>query len=300
MKVAQSVAEVLREHVTWELESIDRMYLNLYVPRLQCEQGVSSFFRFHRGQPWASSALMAPITEGFVAAMDRYCWENEIPLVSFEKGQRKEDVAAQYRAQRGWRAGIYLVGKAQEKARVCRTQKRRNPVTGQAYPWLVSSTAMVNHYYFYGQDEDFGPFFLKFCSYFPYNGKVCLNGHEYLKRQLEQKGVAFEALDNGLLSCADTARAQKTADGLSAEKIERLVRKWLRLLPHPFTAKDRLAGYRYDLSILQAELSLTQVLDAPVSGRIFFEQVIRENLDMGRPDQVQLIFGRRVGKTTPG
>lgn len=60
------------------------------------------------------------------------------------------------------------------------------------------------------------------------------------------------------------------------------------------------AGYRYQLSILQLELSLTQVLDQPVSGRIFFEDVIRENLDIGRPKQVQLIFDRWVTKATPG
>src|SRR6516164_1592858 len=60
------------------------------------------------------------------------------------------------------------------------------------------------------------------------------------------------------------------------------------------------AGYRYDVSILQAEFSLTQILDRPLSGRIFFEEIIRENLDLGRPDQVQLIFDRRVSRRTPG
>jgi hypothetical protein len=63
-----------------------------------------------------------------------------------------------------------------------------------------------------------------------------------------------------------------------------MVRKWLRRLPHPFTARDRAAGYRYDLSVLQVECSLTQVLDRPHTGRRFFETVIRENLDIGRPD----------------
>ena len=71
-------------------------------------------------------------------------------------------------------------------------------------------------------------------------------------------------------------------------------------LPHPFTAGSPGGGYRYDVSILQAEFSLTQVLDRPLCGRVFFEEVIRENLDIGRPDQVQLIFERRVTKRTPG
>jgi hypothetical protein len=187
-----------------------------------------------------------------------------------------------------------------EAARVFRSEKRRNPETGSTYPWIVSSTAMVNYYYFYCVDSDFGPFFLKFCSYFPYTAKLCINGHEYAKRQLKKRGIAFEALDNGVLSCEDPKRLQKLCDGLSPEKIDALLRKWLRLLPHPFTGADRRAGYRYDLSVLQAEFSLTQVLDRPVTGRVFFEEVIRENLDIGRPDHVQLIFERRVTKKTPG
>jgi hypothetical protein len=79
-----------------------------------------------------------------------------------------------------------------------------------------------------------------------------------------------------------------------------LLRRWLARLPHPFTVQDCEAGYRYDLSMLQAEFSLTQVLDRPLHGRILFEEIIRENLDIGRPDMVQLIFNRRVTKRTPG
>lgn len=164
----------------------------------------------------------------------------------------------------------------------------------------MKSTALVNHYYFYCVDRGFGPFFLKFCSYFPYHAKLCLNGHEYVKVQLRRKQIEHQALDNGVLSCADPKRLQALSDGLSGEKIESLLRKWLRLLPHPFAVQDRQAGYRYQLSILRIELSLTQLLDRPVSGRIFFEEVIRENLDIGRPKQVQLIFERWVTKRTPG
>src|SRR5437762_11108375 len=114
---------------------------------------------------------------------------------------------------------------------------------------------MVNHFYIYVVDRDFGPFFLKFCTYFPYNAKLCLNGHEYVKRQLDQKRMGYQALDNGILACENPQRVQAICDGLSAEKIDALLRKWLRRLPHPFTAQDRRAGYRYDLSILQAEFS---------------------------------------------
>jgi hypothetical protein len=300
MSVPHTVAEVIRQHVTLEVEGIDRMYLNVYVPPLQRELGVVGFLRKHRGHLIASSALLAPISAAFVHRIEAFTQANAVPLLTFAAGQRKDNIAAEHRDRFAAAEGVVFVGKAQEKTAVFRTEKRTNPQNGQKYPWIVRSSAMVNHYYFYCLDEDFGPFFLKFCSYFPYNAKLCLNGHEYVKRQLAKEGIAFAALDNGILSCANPKRLQELCDGLSAAKIDALLRKWLALLPHPFTAEDRKAGYRYDVSILQAEFALTQVLDRPRMGRIFFEEVIRENLDIGRPDQVQLLFQRRVIKRTPG
>jgi hypothetical protein len=300
MSVPRSVAEVIHQHVTLEVEGIDRMYLNVYQPRLQTERGVAAFFRHHRGHTFASSALMEPISKAFIQDMEAFARTQDIPLFTFSKKQRKDDVAAEYRARFQGSEGLLFIGKAQEKTGVFRTERRTNPDTGQKDAWLVRSTAMVNHFYCYGIDDDFGPFFLKFCTYFPYNAKLCINGHEYVKRQLTKEGIAFEALDNGVLTCANPKRLQELCDGLSATQIDKLLRKWLARLPHPFTAADRHAGYRYDLSILQAEFSLTQVLDRPLSGRVFFEEVIRENWDLGRPDQVQLIFARRVSKRTPG
>jgi len=300
MTLPRTVRDVLDEHTTLEVECIDRMYLNLYIPPLQYEGGVAKFFRAHRGQPFASSALMAPISQAFIAAVEHFVAEHRVPLITFRKGERKDDVQAAHLARFRGEEGVLFVGKAQEKARVFRTAKRRNPQTGATYPWLVPSTALVNQYYIYAVDRDFGPFFLKFCSYFPYNAKLCLNGHEYVKRQLAQRGIAYEALDNGILSCADPAALQRLCDGLTAGKIEALLRKWFARLPQPLTAADRRAGYRYRCSILQAEFSLTHTLDHPVTGRLFFEQVLREHLDLGRPDRVQLIFGRRISARTPG
>ena len=268
------------------------------------ETGIVGFFKHHRGMPFVSSALMDPMTKDFVASIHRFVKDQGVPLVHFEKGQRKDDVAHEHLARHDRSEGVLFVGRAQEKTTVFRTQKRCNPETGAAYPWLVRNTAMVNHFYFYAVDEDFGPFFLKFGSYFPYTAKLCLNGNHWAQRQAAKAGIAFEPLDNGFASCEDTGRVQRICDRLGPRQIEPFVRRWLRRLPHPFTAADRRAGYRYDISVLQAEFSLTQVLDRPVTGRFFFEEVIRENLDLGRPDRVGLVFDRRVltrGKRpTPG
>jgi hypothetical protein len=299
MSIPLTAADVLRDHVTLEVECIDRMYLNTYVPSLQTAAGVTWFIRDRLGKRFASTVALAPMTESFVSRIESFVKKEGVDLVSFEKKERKDDVTKRYLADFHEEEGVLYVGKAQEKARVMRTEKRRD-AQGRPYPWIVEATAMVNHYYFYCVDRDFGPFFLKFCSYFPYDAKLCINGHEYVKRQLDKRGIRYEALDNGILSCEDAKTLQRLCDELGAEKINALLRKWLRILPHPFRPKDREAGLRYELSIWQAEFSTTQVLDRPVNGRIFFEDVIRDNLDAGRPDQVQLLFDRRITKATPG
>ena len=297
--VRKSVAEILKDHVELELEGIDRMYLNAYVPSLQTGAGFAYFLREQLDCRVPSTFMIAPMSRDFVAAIERFVEEEGVDLVTFSKAERKDDVARQYLEQFRGEEGLLFVGKAQEKANVFRTEKRVD-ADGFKYPWLVRSTALVNHYYFYIVDRDFGPLFIKFCSYFPYPAKVCLNGNEWLKRQLKKRRIRYKALDNGILSCKDPERVQKIADSFHEKKIEAVFRKWLRRLPHPFKPKHRAAGYRYRLSILQAEFALTQVLDRPLTGRRFFEEVIRENLDLGRPSQVQLIFGRRVSRRTPG
>ena len=302
MTVARSVADVLDDHVTLEIECLDRMFLNVYQPRLQHVGGVVSFLRGHRGAAFASSALMDPISKAFVGALHRYCQDHQVPLVDFVRGQRKDDLAHEYLAEfeaAGGTEGVLFIGRAQEKTRVFRTEKRRNPITGASYPWIVSGTGIVNQFYVYAVDADFGPFFLKFSSYFPYNAKLCINGNEWAKRQATKAGIAFTALDNGFASCEDPRRLQAICRRLTVAKIDALLRKWLALLPHPFTRADRIAGYRYDISMLQVECSLTQMLDRPVSGRVLFEEVLRENLDIGRPDKIGLVFDRKIVRRGP-
>src|ERR1700675_4019885 len=228
--VRKNVAEILTNHVTFELEAIDRMYLNAYVPSLQTGGGVVYFLKTQLGVRVPSTVMVAPMTERFVQAIEQFVATEGVDLVTFEKGQRKDDVAQEYLARFTGEEGVLFVGKAQEKANVFRTEKRRD-AAGKKYPWIIRSTAMVNHYYVYLVDRDFGPLFIKFCSYFPYPAKLCLNGHEWLKRQLTQRDVAFEPLDNGIRSSEEPARVQRIADTLDATKIEAVFRKWLRRLP---------------------------------------------------------------------
>ena len=298
MTVARSARDVLTDHVVFEVDCVDRMYCNVYVPQLQYAVGLIGYLQRRLGLPIASTAPLAKITDAFSTAVHRFARANGIPWVDFAKGQRKDDVMHEHLAGFTAEEGVLFIGRAQEKTKLFRTERRRD-ANGDSYPWIVASTGVVNHFYFYCYDDDFGPFFLKFCSYFPYNAKLCINGNHWAQRQAAKAGIAFEPLDNGFAAVEDPAALQAICDRLGPEQIDALLRKWLAILPHPFGTEDRAAGYRYDISILQAEFSLTQMLDKPVSGRVFFEQVIRDNLDTGRPDQVALIFDRRLKRRGP-
>jgi hypothetical protein len=301
MTLPRTVSDVVTEHTVFEVECIDRMYLNVYVPQLQYPAGIVGYVHRQLGLPIASTAPLGKITDAFSAAMHRFAHDQQVPWVDFVKGQRKDEVMHQHLADfaaADRNEGVLFIGRAQEKTALFRTEKRRD-AEGRSYPWIVKTTGFVNHFYIYAVDADFGPFFLKFCSYFPYNVKLCVNGHEWAKRQAAREGIGFTALDNAFAAVDDVGAVQAICDSLGPRQIDALLRKWLAILPHPFAAADRAAGYRYDISMLQVEFSLTQMLDRPVSGRIFFEQVIRDNLDIGRPDQISLVFDRRLKRTGP-
>ena len=306
MTLPRSAADVLACHVLFELECIDRIYCNLYVPKLQRDLGVVGFIREHLGKPVASTAVLADRTAAFYAEIRAFAVRQQVPVVEFAAGQRKDDVMREHLAEflaAGRTEGVVFIGRAQEKVSVFATTRRRD-AEGNSYPWIVRGTRVVTQWYFYCYDACAGPFFLKYCGYFPYNAKLCCNGNEYAKAMAARTGIGFTALDNGFAAVDDTAAVQAICDSFDETVIWDLAAKWMAILPCPFTAEDTAAGYRYEVSIVQAEFSLTQVLDAPVTGRIFFEQVIRDNLDIGRPDQVGLIFARRIirkgPRATPG
>lgn len=306
MTLPRSAADVLGRHVVLELECIDRVYCNLYVPKLQRDLGVVGFIREHLGKPAASTAVLAERTEAFYAEVRAFAGRHAIPLVDFRSGQRKDDVMREHLARflaEGRTEGVVFIGRAQEKVSVWATTRRRD-AEGKSCPWITRESRVVTQWYFYCHDACAGPFFLKYCGYFPYNAKLCCNGNEYAKCMAARAGIGFTPLDNGFAAVDDAAAVQEICDSFDENVIWDLAAKWTGLLPCPYTAEDTAAGYRYEASVLQAGFSLTQVLDKPVTGRIFFEQVIRDNLDIGRPDKAGLIFGRRIirkgPRATPG
>jgi hypothetical protein len=299
----EDIPVLLADHVTLQVESVDRVYLNGYVAKLQHGGGIYHWLREVRGLPIPSPAMLGKIGDGYVREVERFAKQQGIPIEKFPKGVRKEEHVRPHfaRAMDEGRTGVVFIGKAQEKA-----HSFRGVLTAEGkaahQPWYVFQPCevFVTWFYFYILDAEFGPCFIKVCTYVPFAVRVYVNGHEWAKRQLTKADIAFSELDNGFASCADAQRLQHICDSFGPQHIQALFRRWMDALPQPFTDQDRLAGYLHQLSVLQAEFSLTQVFDQPRYGRAFFEQAIRDHLDLGRPDQISLLFERRVSKRTPG
>jgi hypothetical protein len=213
MTIARTVADVVSEHVRFEVECIDRMYLNVYQPGLQYAAGLVGYVHRQLGLPIASTAPMAKITDRFTAAVHRFAEAEHIEWVDFRRGERKDDVMAKRLASFTAPEGIVFIGRAQEKTQLFRTEKRHHD-DGVSYPWIVKTTGVVNHFYFYCVDADFGPFFLKFCSYFPYNAKLCINGHHWAQRQAAKAGISYVAMDNAFAKVENIAALQEICDTL--------------------------------------------------------------------------------------
>src|SRR6266540_996781 len=298
---AVTVNDVLDGHVALDIECLDRIYLNAYVPTLQTSAQVAAFLTRHLGFPFPSPALFKQLGDRFRRSVRAFADTGDIPWVTFDKHDNKLEVMRPHLARQAatGRSGVAAVGVAQEFQRVW-TAYQRQTQTGAAQFSFTKADRRVTCYYFYLWDADFGPAFVKVCAYFPYPAKIWLNGHEWVKRQATGAGIGFAELSNGFAACDDPAALQAICDRLGPGHLNVFTQRWLSLLPLPFGQTDRDAGYWWECSMRQIEISRTLVFDAPRHARGFFEALIADNLDIGRPGNVEIIFGRQIRSTTKG
>ena len=292
-----NVNDLLDSHVILDLECLDRIYLNVYVPKLQMPGQVVYFLRDHRKMPIASPAIMEKMGNRFREAVRSFATTNNIPIVRFKKGERHIEVMEPY-LKAATEPGIVAIGVAQEFQSVFSATKRKDSSGGAPSFTFAKADRRVTAYYFYLMDADFGAGFIKICSYFPYPGKVWVNGHEWAKRQALKAGIGFTELANGFASCEDPAGLQALCNRLGPNQIEEFFHRWMQVIPIPLDDRDRLAGFWWELSMRQIEVSRTIVFDAPRRARAFFESTVADNIDIGRPDEVKLIFARQIRKNT--
>lgn len=251
-----TVNDLLDGHMGLDLECMDRIYLNGYVPSLQVGGQLVSFLTQHLGCPIPSPAIMEKIGTRFRRSVKEFADAEHIPVVLFKKGEWKLEVMRRHitaQAKTG-RSGVAAIGVAQEFQNVFAANQRDAP---NGIPWFSFTKAdrRVTCFYFYLWDADFGPAFIKVCAYFPYPIKVWLNGHDWAKRQATHAGTGFTELSNGFATCADPAGLQAICDRLGPGAIKVFFERWMSILPLPLDQADRAAGYWWELSMRRRGLA---------------------------------------------
>jgi hypothetical protein len=312
-----TVNDVLDGQKRLEIDCLDRVYLTLSVPNLMVGGQVAGFLTAHLGQPIPSPALLERRGLAFRRAVMSFADANDIPVIRFtgknSTGRRPGVLAdspwperkidqvmpLMRKAAAVGRSRVVAIGVAQEYARVFTATKSETD-TGAVWFSFNRVDRRVICYYFYLWDDDFGPAFIKVCAYFPYPGKIWFNGHEWAKRQATKAGIGFRDLSNGFASATDPQQLQDICDRLGPGPITVFAERWWARLPLPFTPADRAAGYWWDISIRQVEFAKTIVFTAPRHARGFFEALAADNLDVGRPDTMQIVFNRQIRSNSTG
>ena len=300
-----NINDVLEGHVALEIECVDRLYLNAYVPNLQVGGQVVRFLREHLGHPIPSPALLGPIGNRFRREVKHFAEQRGIPILHLAKpdrsrwDDRKLDHVRPYldAAERERRFGVVAIVACQEFQWVFSARNRAGPGKVVSFEYFKQDRR-VGIYYFYILDPKFGPGFIKIGTYAPYSAKVWLNGHEWAKRQATRSGVPFTALSNGFASCDQPERLQAICDTFGADHVQAFFDHWMPEIPTPLTAADRGAGYWWELSMRQVEVSRTLVIDDPRRARSFFEALVQDNIGIGRPEEVSLVFARQLRRPT--
>ena len=245
MTSVTNINEVLEGHVGLDLACLDRLYLNAYVPNLQVAGQVVTFLTAHLGYPIPSPTLLEKIGNRFRREVKAFATENEIPILQLKKpdrtrfDDRKLDHVRPHleQAERDGRFGVVAIVTAQEFQWVFSAKKRATR-PGVAMFEFVKEERRVGMYYFYILDPEFGPGFIKICTYFPYPAKIWCNGHEWAKNQAARAGIPFSALANGFAFCGNPAALQAICDHFGPDDVQGFFDRWTAVIPTPFTDAD--------------------------------------------------------------
>jgi hypothetical protein len=302
-----NINDVLDRHVVLDLECLDRIYLNAYVPNLQVGGQVVTFLTAHLGNEIPSPVLFKRLGDRFRQQVKDFAETNSVPILRLGRPDRSrwDDRKIDHvqplldQAEREGREGVVAIVAAQEVQRVFMGYERGKGTHGKAVCFgFDKADRRVTVYYFYVLDPAFGAGFIKLCTYFPYPGKVWVNGHSWVKRQATREGLAFTPLANGFAATDNPAALQAICNRLGPDDLQGFFDRWMEVIPTPLGASDRQAGYWWELSMRQVEVARTIVFDDPRRARGFFESLVSDNIGIGRPHEVAAVFARQVRRTT--
>lgn len=281
-----------RQVIRLDYSCFDRILLNAIIQVLQNPACVVGFLKEKRQASLLTPAYFRTISTDYHLFVQGLAEQQHLEIVQPPKEVRREEWVEPFYQNLRDQNGIAVILKSRENARVAVSFPRQGN-------HVELCNRFVWQYYFYLQDQDFGRMFLRICPYFPFNVRICLNGHEWLARRLRREGIGFEQCGNAFRTCADPARLQGLANQFSAADIEAGAHRWLaQLVPFFTDGERRRQGFGYRLFVSQVEYCTNLVFDHRAALDRLHDRLLDLNRSIGHPDKIALVFGRRITRRT--
>jgi hypothetical protein len=281
-----------RDAVRFDYSCFDRLILHGSIRSFQhtARGGTVRWFLGERRHLSCSRAAFAKIANDYHDWIDQYAADRQLDILQPQQDPdllkvSREDLVEPYFQNLGPREGIAVILKLREPERLACYRAQTNDIA------ILRRNVLL--YYFYLQDRDCGRMFLRICPYFPFNITVWLNGHNWLKQQLDNEAIAYQTCDNLFTACQRPQRLQQLSDAFTSEHIVQSVQAWMaRLLPF-FSANERQQGYHHQLYMTQIEYCHNLVFNQRRTLLRLCDRLFDANRDLGHPDKLAIIFGRR-------
>jgi hypothetical protein len=226
-------------------------------------------------------------SELLVTNAKAFAAQHDAPYLYLQGRHRKEDLVQQQIRQRRLSDGLVCVLCCQE---TCRTVKLRY---GDGRPRLVFTRRPQRVLYFYFLDPQFGLRHIRLQTWFPFTTQVCLNGHDWLARQLQAAGLGFVQHDNAFTQLDDPAQAQSLADRFPRLGWVKILDGWARQV-NPLLRTPWLKGQGYYWVIDQAEYSTDVLFNSrPTLADIYPRLLDQACLNFSAQD-ILTFLGRRL------
>ena len=285
-----------QDSIAFHYRCFDRILLNAVIqPFQQPERVLRFFWKYRQLYPVSRQVLRewASQYHHWVTYVSRK-WGAPV-LAAPENKRRDQFVAPYFRGAQPDQVVVIL--KAREPARILVSLSKQASQQGH----LVYKSRWVDQYNFYLQDRDWGRMFVRVCPYFPFSARLYFNQHAWLARQMEEGGIRFRSCVNAFLTCRDPEALQRLADSLQPQDLARCAQKWLaRLVPFFKPGERREGSCWHRLFLAQVEYCDNLLFRRRAALDRLSQRLLDANRTIGQPDQLALIFGRRITRRHAG
>jgi len=265
----------------------DRIIIQGTLPDICHPHAITSFFKGHGIRIFDFKSWAAPMRDEIKQNIKAIAAENGIEIEFLRRWKEsKEKRIQEIIAQRGNEPGIVHIFSAMESCTAF--EPWHNKQTHQTYFRYDSGRCL--HYYVYFIDKEFGLCYLRIPTWAPFRLQFYCNGHNWLARKLDKKGIGYEQLDNGFVRIDDFKKAQKLADRFSVNQLHRFLDRCAKRFG-PVISRVR-SGVHW--SIMQAEYATDVVFRDKDSLALIYEELVRTLSHAVKPDHLAMFLGKRL------